>query len=344
MKTIFKKYLLTNGSVFLINLLLSGTGDINAPPGSSRSSIPPAIKKAQTENEAKDSGTKKLLASAAEAIENVEVDVFEGGEEAKEKGKGKCGEEVKGEEKDGRVDKNAQIEKSIKEDEKVKVDKWQNIANEKMLLEEDEKSISTETSKETPEKKELRTGPKESSSSDIDSGQFTQSTQSSDESKEIDEKMKGVAPVIECDGLWAESDDKEEGEEEAGSKKNEEGGGNEGATSKGESIMKGPSATSEGTSTSSELESNGKIVIEDHDDYLIYLEDVLKRIHAAFYELYDQKNSQETKQPDQEGETSEETKESGEQDKKVPDLKHVMPYVRKKILKVRHLGKEGLVP
>jgi hypothetical protein len=28
--------------------------------------------------------------------------------------------------------------------------------------------------------------------------------------------------------------------------------------------------------------------MEDHDDYLMYLEDILKTVHKAYYELYDQ--------------------------------------------------------
>ena len=30
------------------------------------------------------------------------------------------------------------------------------------------------------------------------------------------------------------------------------------------------------------------IELEDHDDYLMYLEDILKTVHKAYYELYDQ--------------------------------------------------------
>ncbi len=30
------------------------------------------------------------------------------------------------------------------------------------------------------------------------------------------------------------------------------------------------------------------VEVEDHDDYLMYLEDILKTVHKAYYELYDQ--------------------------------------------------------
>ncbi|XP_066142686.1 RNA polymerase II subunit A C-terminal domain phosphatase isoform X1 [Euwallacea fornicatus] len=63
------------------------------------------------------------------------------------------------------------------------------------------------------------------------------------------------------------------------------------------------------------------IVIEDPDDYLAYLEDVLKNIHSSYYELYDRM-------------------ESG----KIPDLKKVIPYVKSRILKSCKLVFSGLVP
>jgi RNA polymerase II subunit A-like phosphatase len=39
--------------------------------------------------------------------------------------------------------------------------------------------------------------------------------------------------------------------------------------------------------TSKEAEDD-LIEVEDNDDYLMYLEDILKTIHKAYYELYDQ--------------------------------------------------------
>merc|ERR1712142_474291 len=66
-------------------------------------------------------------------------------------------------------------------------------------------------------------------------------------------------------------------------------------------------------------------------------EDVLKRIHVAFYELYDQKNNK--------GDESIDTAKTPEEENgKVPDLKHVMPYVRKKILKGVNVLFSGVIP
>lgn len=63
------------------------------------------------------------------------------------------------------------------------------------------------------------------------------------------------------------------------------------------------------------------IDIEDPDDYLLHLEDILKRIHKTFYDEYDKM-------------------ESGE----VPDLKKVIPEVRSRVLKGTKLVFSGLVP
>ncbi|CAH1116652.1 unnamed protein product [Phaedon cochleariae] len=74
-------------------------------------------------------------------------------------------------------------------------------------------------------------------------------------------------------------------------------------------------------------EENGKksdddlIEIEDPDDYLIYLEEILKLVHKEFYDEYD-------------------LMESGD----VPDLKKVIPRVRRHVLKGCHLAFSGLVP
>ncbi|KAK4885584.1 hypothetical protein RN001_001855 [Aquatica leii] len=66
---------------------------------------------------------------------------------------------------------------------------------------------------------------------------------------------------------------------------------------------------------------NDVIEVEDPDDYLLYLEDILIRIHKAFYDEYDRL-------------------ESGE----VPDLKKVIPEVKSKVLQGCKMIFSGLVP
>ena len=63
---------------------------------------------------------------------------------------------------------------------------------------------------------------------------------------------------------------------------------------------------------------------EDTDDYLLYLADILMRIHTAFYEVYDQAK--------------------GKDATKKPDLKNIIPYVRNKILKGKNIVFSGVFP
>ncbi|KAM7298391.1 RNA polymerase II subunit A C-terminal domain phosphatase [Ixodes scapularis] len=65
-------------------------------------------------------------------------------------------------------------------------------------------------------------------------------------------------------------------------------------------------------------------VVEDSDDYLLYLEEILRTIHEAYYALHDQMGSSRAD--------------------RIPDLKHVVPYVRRKVLKGSHLVFSGVVP
>jgi RNA polymerase II subunit A-like phosphatase len=62
------------------------------------------------------------------------------------------------------------------------------------------------------------------------------------------------------------------------------------------------------------------VEVEDRDDYLLYLEEILKTVHKAFYDLY------------------------GELNGEVPDLKSVIPYVRRKVLAGTNLVFSGIVP
>lgn len=63
---------------------------------------------------------------------------------------------------------------------------------------------------------------------------------------------------------------------------------------------------------------------EDSDDYLMHLEDILKTIHKAYYDMYDQMKAQ--------GKDT------------IPDLKNVIPYVRRKVLKGVNIVFSGVIP
>ena len=71
-------------------------------------------------------------------------------------------------------------------------------------------------------------------------------------------------------------------------------------------------------------ESDDLVEVEDNDDYLEYLEPILKNIHTAFYELYKQYKE--------------------ENSEKIPDLKTVIPYVKKKVLQGCNIVFSGVIP
>ena len=65
---------------------------------------------------------------------------------------------------------------------------------------------------------------------------------------------------------------------------------------------------------------------EDVDDYLVYLEDILRRIHSAYYELYD------------------EMRLNNNSSVAAPDLKTIVPYVRRRVLKGARIVFSGVCP
>ncbi len=66
-----------------------------------------------------------------------------------------------------------------------------------------------------------------------------------------------------------------------------EGGEKTDNAEKDKSVIAEPDKSSEKGSSKDTTEDD-LIELEDHDDYLMYLEDILKTIHKAYYELYDQ--------------------------------------------------------
>ena len=69
-------------------------------------------------------------------------------------------------------------------------------------------------------------------------------------------------------------------------------------------------------------DKNVLVDLEDNDDYLLYLEDILRTVHKAYYDLHDQSSSP----------------------KASLDLKMVIPYVRKKTLQGVTMVMSGVVP
>ena len=94
-------------------------------------------------------------------------------------------------------------------------------------------------------------------------------------------------------------------------------------SSKEESNMSSKDDTTE-TKEVNEDEYDELIEWEDEDDYLLYLEDILHKVHTAFYELYDQMKT-----------TDKQT---------VPNVKKIIPYVRRKVLKGTNIVFSGVFP
>ena len=89
-----------------------------------------------------------------------------------------------------------------------------------------------------------------------------------------------------------------------------------------------PSTTSTSPSTSTGQEEVNDEVEEDTDDYLLYLEDILDRIHKKFYELYDEKLKYK----------------SENEQIRLPDLKDVIPQVRSTTLAGCNIVFSGVIP
>ena len=87
------------------------------------------------------------------------------------------------------------------------------------------------------------------------------------------------------------------------------------------------SAVSDSEGTTQDAEEYEELVEwEDLDDYLVYLEDILRRIHTAYYELYDEMQL------------------SDNSINAAPDLKTIVPYVRRKVLKGARIVFSGVCP
>lgn len=81
----------------------------------------------------------------------------------------------------------------------------------------------------------------------------------------------------------------------------------------------------EGAKTEDLKKEEVEIEWDDDDDYLLYLEDILVTVHKAFYDMYDQLKSK-----------------GGDAEK--PDMKNILPYVKRKVLKGTNLLFSGVFP
>ena len=64
---------------------------------------------------------------------------------------------------------------------------------------------------------------------------------------------------------------------------------------------------------------------EDSDDYLLHLEDILTRIHTVYYDMADKVIKKSS------AKSTESVQQTADE---IPDLKKIIPYVKKKVLQV----------
>ncbi|CAG2162172.1 unnamed protein product [Oppiella nova] len=77
-----------------------------------------------------------------------------------------------------------------------------------------------------------------------------------------------------------------------------------------------------------EVNERHKVLNEDTDDYLLYLEEILTRIHSEYYKEYDEKMKYK----------------SDSEEIKIPNLKEIIPNVRKRVLNGVNIVFSGVIP
>ncbi|KAG5874474.1 hypothetical protein JTB14_009197 [Gonioctena quinquepunctata] len=173
---------------------------------------------------------------------------------------------------------------------------------------------------------DVRNGPTESGNPKETIDNEVQVTENNDElEKPVEDDEETPEKKINENGISENSENGISEKSENGiTEKSENGIKTDSKESHKEKIDEKPCESESDEKNSSDEKAKTKdilIEIEDPDDYLIYLEEVLKRIHKQFFDEFD-------------------LMESGE----VPDMKKVIPSVRSKILEGCRLVFSGLVP
>lgn len=169
-----------------------------------------------------------------------------------------------------------------------------------------------ESAKETEEvngKEDSKEETKDSSNIPEDSEEKKDSNETKDKIKEDEQSEKP------CSKRKEENDKDDKGVEKSDSEKDKKDGENESKSDK----------EKEGANTEDSKKEEVEIEWDDDDDYLLYLEDILGTVHKAFYDMYDQLKSK--------GEDAEK-----------PDMKNILPYVKRKVLKGTNLLFSGVFP
>ena len=317
-----------------------GTADINAPPGLTKTEEDdkPIVHRVRTVSQSS-TGSQK---DQQEEIKDSAGDVKDAGQENIERPE-KTDNEIK-EDKDRKIsdespDENKKLSEIVAkiDDDKTSVDlgvKGYDKVEESNKMETDhvEEGDSTKTKGTAEEKMELGAGdsgeisapkdpdktPKEKTTDETADDKMEDDTCDMKENIEPEESVKATA----------ENNQREE------ESKNENG--NESKTiTDNETEIKGKEE-SLAENKSEENEQVELIEWDDNDDYLLHLEDILVKIHKAFFSMHDQLKERGDQPKDKAGE------EAASAEK--PNLKNIVPYIKKKVLKGCNVVFSGVIP
>ena len=273
----------------------SGTGDINAPPGSEQAfTHPPAI---------------PLHENVSEVEAKDDTD-----------GKGKNN----GEDGGGPTKSSDVSEKSSSTSEKGSSvsEKGSSVSEKSSSVSEKSSSVSEKGSSVS----EKSSSVSEKGSSVSEKSDAKEVSEIEEESHEINHNEKPTSHEEKCN-------EEEKNNEDIIVDKHEETQQNNNEVKEMDTEGKDSEKENEQANVEVSKKSNQDVVdgnhIEDHDDYLLYLEEILRRIHSSFYEVVAWNKKAE---------------ESESTTRVAPDLRHIVPELRRDVLKGTNIVFTGVIP
>ncbi|KAI5633554.1 hypothetical protein NE865_13713 [Phthorimaea operculella] len=204
--------------------------------------------------------------------------------------------------------------------------------NGKIVSKEDKEEKSTDVDKDDePEQKEQNQDKENQEQTERDNGKIVSKEEKEEKSTDVD-KGQYQRYIHQMPTLDDEPEQKEQKEQNQDKENQEQTEGDNGkivskedkeekSTDVDKEEAESPFGSQDPTEPKWTETADGQIEVEDPDDYLIYLTDILSRIHTHFYEIYDKADG-----------------------KQIPDLKLVIPEVKSKVLTGCSLVFSGLVP
>ena len=288
-----------------------GTADINAPPG---------LTKTEHDNEALVHRVRKISQSSTGS--NGEKSDGQSKTENQNEKSGDAQSKT-GSDNDKSCEQSNEKSDKEKSSEEPKTETNQIAGNESENVESGKESDNCETKMETGD---------ESKTENIADHKISSNSVTGDDNDSGNESDKGIVSKVDTEI--------EKGKEVSKMETNESLGTETGETDK--SSKQDETKTDQDCEDKKEVgkeETDNKEDVEliewdDEDDYLFYLEEILKTIHSAFYKFYDQIKDKESKEVEKEGPDKEEK----------PSLKNLIPYIKKKALKGCNVVFSGVIP